>query len=200
MFMPLWFTTVDGASKTSGGSARTRSCSLSSVPCVIRWGSYATPLTVLMLAQDLAPEDFSLKFVFTIVHFPPACSHEACVMYLATHSALGLLRGGILGQGLFPGWLFPTIHNPDGKQKNAISLTGTVMVFSYKRQLTLVAIVRTVEVLFHHSFCSSVTDHDSNVLPGGGAPVGIVITFLWHFQSPSLAICVLSGVNCTVTV
>ena len=92
------------------------------------------------------------------------------------------------------------MHNPDGKQKNAISLTGTVMAFSYKRQLTLVAIVRTVEVLFQHSFCSSVTDHDSNVLPGGGAPVGIVITFLWHFQSPSLAICVLSSVNCTVTV
>ena len=132
MFMPLWFTTVDGASKTSGGSARTRSCSISPVPCVIRWGSYATPLTVLMLAQDLAPENFSLKFVFTMVHLPPACSHEACVMNLATHSAFRLLSGGILGHRCFRTPFF-MMHNPESKPKSVnlqhalVQLSRTLM-------------------------------------------------------------------------
>ena len=73
-------------------------------------------------------------------------------------------------------------------------LLGEVFV-----KLTLVTIICTVNIFPYHSFCGFVTDHDSNVLPGGGAPVGIVITFLWHFKSPSLPICVLPGVNCTVT-
>ena len=65
-------------------------------------------------------------------------------------------------------------------------------------KLTFFSVV-SLHMIPYITFCSAVTDQDSNVLPGGGAPVRIVITFLWYFKSPSLPIWVLPGVNCTVT-
>ena len=56
-------------------------------------------------------------------------------------------------------------------------------------------ITRTVDVFLHQRLGLFIADHDSNVLPRGGAPIGIVITFLGDFQAPPCSCGVLSCVN-----
>ena len=67
-----------------------------------------------------------------------------------------------------------------------------------KLKLTFSPIFRTVDVCLHQILGLSITDHDSNVLPRGGAPVGIVIAFLGVFEAPPCSCSVLSCVYCLV--
>ena len=55
--------------------------------------------------------------------------------------------------------------------------------------------MRTVDVILHQILSLLIADHDSNVLPRCGAPVGIVITLLRDFKAPSCSCGVLSCVN-----
>ena len=62
-------------------------------------------------------------------------------------------------------------------------------------KLTFAPIIWTVDVFLHQILSLSIADHDSNVPPRGGAPVGIVIAFFGDFQTPPCSCRVLSCVN-----
>lgn len=49
-------------------------------------------------------------------------------------------------------------------------------------------------MFLHQFFRGFVTDHDCNVSPRAGAPVGIVITLLWYFIASSVTVGILSCV------
>ena len=59
--------------------------------------------------------------------------------------------------------------------------------------------MRIVDVFFHQILGLSIADHDSNVLPRGGAPVGIVIALLGDLQAPPRSSRVLSRINRQIT-
>ena len=61
------------------------------------------------------------------------------------------------------------------------------------------SIMRTVDVFLHQILSLFIADHDSNVLPRGGAPVRIVIAFLGDLQAPSCSCSILSRVNRQIT-
>ena len=67
------------------------------------------------------------------------------------------------------------------------------------KKLTFVPIMRAVDVFLYQILGLFIADHDSNVLPRGGAPVGIVIAFLRDFQAPPCSCSVLSRVNGQIT-
>ena len=69
----------------------------------------------------------------------------------------------------------------------------------YYNKLTLVPIICIVDVFLHQILSLLIADHNSNVLPRGGAPVGIVIAFLGDFQAPPCSSRVLSRVNRQIT-
>ena len=55
--------------------------------------------------------------------------------------------------------------------------------------------------MFLHQFLRLlVTDHDSNVSPRGGGPVGIVITLLWYFIASSVTVGILSCIFRSVSI
>ena len=55
--------------------------------------------------------------------------------------------------------------------------------------------MRAVDVFLHQILGLFIADHDSNVLPRGGAPVREVIAFLGDFQASSCSCSVLTRVN-----
>ena len=61
------------------------------------------------------------------------------------------------------------------------------------------SVMRTVDLFLHHILSLFIADHDSNVLPRGGAPVRIVIAFLGDLQAPSCSRSILSCVNRQIT-
>ena len=61
------------------------------------------------------------------------------------------------------------------------------------------SVMRTVDVFLHQILGLFIADHDSNVLPRGGAPVRIVIAFLGDLQAPSCSCSILSRVNWQIT-
>lgn len=61
------------------------------------------------------------------------------------------------------------------------------------------SIIRAVHVFLHQLLGPFVADHDSDVSPWCGAPVGIVIALLRDFQSPPCPCCVLPSVNRQIT-
>ena len=114
MFIPLWFTTVEGAKITSGLFWSRTNCSSWSEPCESLCGSYGTPFTSLMSPwpRHLVKFSafFSIKFVMNLFHSRPrTASHDSAVMCLATHFLAGaLLRS--LGQIWFPRDLVGIMH------------------------------------------------------------------------------------------
>ena len=59
--------------------------------------------------------------------------------------------------------------------------------------------MRAADVILHQRLGLFIADHNSNVLPRGGAPVGIVIALLGDFQAPPCSSSVLSCVNRQIT-
>ena len=114
MFIPLWFTTVEGAKITSGLFWSRTNCSSWSEPCESLCGSYDTPFTSLMSPwpRHLVKFSafFSIKFVMNFFHSRlRTASHDSAVMCLATHFLAGaLLRS--LGQIWFPRDLVGIMH------------------------------------------------------------------------------------------
>ena len=68
-----------------------------------------------------------------------------------------------------------------------------------KETPTFMPITRTVDVFLHQRLGLFIADHNSNVLPRGGAPVGIVIAFFGDFQASPCSSRVLSRVNGQIT-
>ena len=64
---------------------------------------------------------------------------------------------------------------------------------------TFMPITGTVDVFLHQRLGLLIADHNSNVLPRGGAPVGIVIALLGDLQAPPCSSRVLSRVNRQIT-
>ena len=114
MFIPLWFTTVEGAKITSGLFWSRTNCSSWSEPCESLCGSYGTPSTSLMSPwpRHLVKFSafFSMKFVMNFFHSRPRTAwHDSAVMCLATHFLAGLLLRS-LGQIWFPRDLVGIMH------------------------------------------------------------------------------------------
>ena len=68
-----------------------------------------------------------------------------------------------------------------------------------KVKLTFMAIMRTVDVILHQFLGLLITDHDSNVLPRGGAPVRKIVAFLRDFIAIYSSSSVLTRVKRTIS-